>query len=120
MKDLIPNEQVKLMRHLLASIDLSDIDKIDKERLDDEELMSRAIAAEVFFIQHFDKILKLFVNEQLKFIATEATDKEKLAFGRGTINAFAIINEWFDDQVRTARSRQSKKEEREKGGVNPL
>jgi hypothetical protein len=89
-------DSVKLLRHLLSSIDLSDAQKEDF--LDEESYLNRASMAESFYHNGFEKVLKLYIQGQLEFIAKEATNDLRLQFARGTINGLTLIKEWFEEQ----------------------
>jgi hypothetical protein len=100
-----------LMKHQLGTIDLSDIDELEKMRLSDAEVMDRAGDAEIFYKNHFGKVIKLLMNEQMKFIVENANNTDVLAFGRGSFNGLKIVEEWFQDQIRKSLSRFDKPEE---------
>ncbi len=108
--------EIKLIRHSLASIDLSDAE----EEISNEEYNRRVADAEIFYKKHFEKLLKAFVQEQLEFIGKEAKDLEALSFGRGTINGFILIKEWFEDQIKESHSKFEEKEEKETGEIKPI
>lgn len=110
-KDL--EKSAKILRHELASIDLSDIDEMEKTILTDEEAMARAGDAETFYINHFEKVINLFILEQLKFIGEQATDNEKLQFGRGTFNGLCLMRNWFKKQINKSLSRFDEHREEE-------
>lgn len=112
-------EELELIRHNVGSINLSDIEKLKEERISEDAEKQRAADAEIFYKNHFEKLLKLFIQKQLEFIAEEATDIEKLAFSRGTINGFTLINEWFEEQVNFSLSRFEEEEE-ETGEIKPI
>lgn len=95
----------ELLRHLLASIDLSDI----KEELSDEEFQNRATDAELFYKNHFEKVIKILIQKQLEFMGQYAEDLEQFLVGRGTINGLSLIKEWFEDQVQISLSRFEEK-----------
>lgn len=86
----------------MGSVDLSSIDVIEKERITDSQLEGRANDAEIFYKNHFEKVLKLLIQAQLEWIGTEATDADKLQFGRGSLNGLLLIREWFDKRVNEA------------------
>lgn len=112
--------ETKLLRNLLASIDLSDVEELKKIEISDEDFNRRVADSEIFYKNHFEKALKLFIQEQLEFIAKEAIDIEKLSFGRGTINGLFVIKEWFEEQVNASRSRFEEKEGEETGEIKPI
>lgn len=108
--------ETKLLRHLLASIDLSDTE----EEIGDEEYNKRMADADIFYTNHFEKLLKAFIKKQLEFIAKEAESLEALSFGRGTINGFILLKEWFEEQIKESHSRFEGKEEEETGEIKPV
>lgn len=101
----------KLIRAKLASIDFENIDRLEKEKMSEIELKSRAGDVETFYTSHLEKILKLFIYEQLKFIGSEAVNDLQLQFGRGTINGLTLIDEWCKKQKIISLSRFDKDEE---------
>ncbi len=113
-------DEIKLFRHILSSIDLSDVEELKNIKISDNELQRRAADAEIFYMSHFEKVLKLYIQKQLEFIANEATDIEKLSFGRGTINGLILINQWFEERIKESRSRFDEQEEEETGEIKPV
>ncbi len=110
---------IEIIKRAIESVDLSDIEKLKTATISSEAFKQRAADAEIFYKKYFESILKIFIQKQLEFIAKEATDTDKLAFGRGTINGFALIKEWFDDQVRLSLARFEEEEE-ETGEIKPI
>ncbi len=88
----------KLLKNLLGSVDLSDIDELEKKELSQNEFIERAANADIFYKTYFEKILKLFIQKQLEWIGTQASTTEQLMFGRGTINGLFLIKDWFKEQ----------------------
>ena len=111
MKEL--EESAKLMRHLLGSIDLSDIEDLKKVKLNDGENAGRASDADVFYRKHFDKKSKLMLEKQMEKIVKEATDEFKLQFGRGVFAGICLTREWFEKQTAISRSQGDKDKELE-------
>lgn len=112
----------KLLRHFLNSIDLSDIDELKTIVLTPPEAMDRAGDVELFYKNHFEKVLKLFIQRQLEFIGIGIKDErtgEKIAvetegqllFARGTINGLLLIKEWMEEQRKLSLSRFEEKSE---------
>ena len=97
------------MRHQLASIDLSDIDKLKERKLTTEELLNRAGDVETFHITHGEKVLKLFLQAQLEFIAKKSENNDQTQFGRGTFNGVMLVFQWMEREVQRSRSRFDKK-----------
>ena len=98
-------KQIILIREQLGSINLSDIENLKDKRLTQEELDARAIDTEIFYKNHFEKIIKLFIQTQLEKIAEEADTEDKLNYCRGTVNGLYIIEEWFKQQKKISLSR---------------
>lgn len=87
----------------LMSIDLKDIFEIEKKRLSDGELKERAANAYGFYKSYFEDVIKLLIQEQLEFIGEKAMP-DNLLFIRGTLNGLYIIQDWFKEQDRIAKS----------------
>jgi hypothetical protein len=116
----------ELIRHLFGSIDLSDIEELKEMKLDDIEAMARAGDVELFYKNHFEKVLKLFIQKQLELIGIGVKDEKtgekigvedikQLMFAKGTINGFLLIKEWMEEQRRLSLSRFDEPEEELKG-----
>lgn len=99
-----------IVRTHLGSINLEGVEKLQEARLTTKELMNRAYDVEVFYRNHFDKVLKLFIQAQLEWIGTEVKDEHALHFGRGTLNGLFLIREWFNKRVNESTSRFEKTE----------
>ncbi len=99
-----------LLRQQLSSINIRDAGELLKEGLSDVEYNARANDAEIFYTKNFEKVLKLLILKQLETIGTTADNTEQLMFGRGTINGFLLVQEWFNEQVSISRSRFDKGE----------
>lgn len=93
--------ELKLIRHNLCSIDLSDV----KIKLTPEDEMTRAQAAEKFYKVYFRRIINELINEQSKFLGKQAANMTQLSSGRGTINGLSLIRDWFEDQISFVRSK---------------
>lgn len=111
------DKSAEAIQHILGSINLDDIKKIDGPMLTDAELDARAGDAEIFYMKHFENVIKLFIQEQLKYIAEQAQNESQLVFGRGTINGLYLIDEWFKQRVAESRSRFQKEEKPEPGEI---
>ena len=103
---------VELLRHLLGTLDLSDIENIKGEELSDDSYYGRAADAEIFYRNNFEKVLKLLVQRQLEWIGTQTENIEQLMFGRGTINGLLLIQNWFEEQSNILK--QKREEEKPK------
>lgn len=100
---------------ILGSINLSDIEILQNEGLDGEEYYARASSCELFYKRYFEKVLKLLIQKQLEEIATKALNEGQMVFGRGTINGFFLIQDWFKEQISISMERFNKDKEPEKG-----
>jgi len=85
-------ESIVLMRHLLGSIDLSDVPE-EKEMSEGEEKEYCAAISAVF--PRLEKDIKKFLYDQLHFSSNQADTWERVIFGRGTFNGMDILlNHW--------------------------
>jgi len=91
------------MKKILGSIDLAEIQKLKDRVLSEEEVKQRAAEATAFYKLYFEDSLKLFIQKQLEFIAGEVETTEGLAYSRGTINGFFLIQDWFKRKVNFVR-----------------
>ena len=112
----IPNNQipeyliVDLMREALGSINFERIKRLEQTKLTDGEAEARAGDVEITYRNYLEDVLDLFIFEQLKFVMEEATDMEKLAFARGTVNGLKLFKEWCEDQTKVSKSRFDKED----------
>jgi len=84
----IKTTDLVLMRHLLGSIDLADVEE-EKEMSENERKDYCATISAVF--PRLEKDIKKFLHAQLMFSANQAEDWEKVVFGRGTFNGIDIL-----------------------------
>lgn len=85
------DQSIKLMRHLLGSIDLSDIQEEEKEL---SEADRKAYCSAIFAVfPRIKKDIKKLLYEQLMFISNNAENWEQVIFGRGTFNGMDILLE---------------------------
>lgn len=110
MKAEIIDPTIKLQRHLLASLDLSDIE--DKMM---SEVEQKAYAAAIFAVwPRLEKDLKKFMYDQLLFASQKATTWEEVLFARGTFNGMDLLFEhWKIAANEFESSAVEKNEERE-------
>jgi hypothetical protein len=106
----------ELNRKELQSVDLSDIEEIDKQLLTEAEMFERASATEIFYSTHLRNVIKLFVQEQLEEIGMKTPNESYLFFNRGTINGLSILDDWCKRQVSVSMSKRGDKEEPPKLG----
>jgi len=100
------NKSSMLLRRELGSIKAIEPD----EQLSPVEARSKAADIEVFYMNHFEKELQRFINEQLLFMGTMAKDEGQFIFGRGTINGFLLIEDWFKKQGELSRIKPDKEQ----------
>ena len=105
------------LRRDLDSISLEELQLLNDPQLTDEELTARAGDAEIFYKNHFKKILDLLIYRQQINIIDTAKTIEQLLFVRGTLNGFYLIEEWFGEQVGLSVSRFDKEEKSEPGEI---
>ena len=98
---------LRAIRHMLASIDLSDVEEKDMDESERKEYVA-AISA---VWPRLEKDIRRFLHAQLMFIANEAQDMNHVAFGRGTFNGMdLLLNHW----KKAADEHNSKLQEKEK------
>ena len=85
-------ESLKALRHILASIDLEDV---EEEVLTPEEHQSYCAAIFAVF-PRIQKDIKKFMHEQLMFGATQTGTLQQLDFSRGTMNGFYLLLEHWE------------------------
>jgi len=100
-----------------------DIIELEKERLNSAELKMRAADVELFYKNHFQKILALKEYEWLRSLgAKESSFKEtagQVIWHQGGLAMLKEIQDWFEDQVTLSLSRFEKEEESEPDEVIP-
>ena len=88
----MPDKELSLeaMRHLLASIDLSDVE----EDMNENERKEYIAAISAVF-PRLEKDIKRFLHLQLMFVSNNAQDMNQISFGRGTFNGMdLLLNHW--------------------------
>jgi len=83
-------DSLKLMRHHLGSIDLSDM--VDEKELNEQERRDYCAAIHAVF-PRLEKDVKALLYQQLLFGAKESADWEQVIFGRGVMEGPAILLE---------------------------
>ena len=81
-------DTLKLLRHSLGSIDLSDI---EQEEMSEAEAKEYNAAISAVF-PRIEKDIKKFLYEQLLFMSNEAQTWDHVLFGRGTYNGLKNIH----------------------------
>lgn len=85
----LDTSDLRLLRHHLGSIDLSDLE--EKEMSEGERKEYCAAISAVW--PRLEKDIKKFLYRQLLFISNEAETWERVIFGRGTYNGIALLEE---------------------------
>lgn len=95
-----------------------DIVNLEKELITDEEKMNRAGDVEIFWRNHFKKVLSLLVYKQLKNSANADTSGSVM-FWKGALFGLQEVEDWFVEQINLSISRFQKDEKIEVGEVFP-
>ena len=106
-EEQLSREELKITRHNLCSIDLSDIE----ENLTIEDETNRADAARKFYKEWFKRILSKLTQAQLEFTGKKAQLPIELTMARGTINGFVLLEEWFNEQIGISEGQKEKDKE---------
>jgi len=104
-KEDILQKSAEANKESLKTVSIEQLFKIDKELLSDSELVARASDCELFYSKHFEKVLDLFLLEELKYLGTEAQNDYMLLFARGHIEMINKIKNWFITQKSLSLSR---------------
>lgn len=100
------DKTIELLRHLLGSIDLSDVEDI-KELSEEEKRAHIDIIGAAF--PYIEKDIKKFLYEQLMFSSNQAMDWDQVLVGRGTFNGMDLLLEhWKKDRVEYLAKAQPK------------
>lgn len=108
------NSSIMLMRHLLGSISLDDIEA-DEEMTEEERKDYCAAISAVF--PRIEKDIKKFLHVQLMYSANQAEDWEKVIFGRGTFNGLALLLAYWGKAHLEYTEKGKSKEEFDKHSV---
>ncbi len=108
---------VELLRHILGSIDMSDIEELKEVRMSDADYKARAGTLDILYKNIIRDVIKLFINKQLEFMATNTVD---IQFVRGTINGLYLIDEFFQEQVKIASIPEEEKKEKTQEPIEPI
>lgn len=80
---------IKAMRHMLGSIDLSDLEEKEESESDRE-----AYCAAIFAVfPRLEKDIKKMLYEQLLYASNQAETWERVIFARGTFNGMDLLLE---------------------------
>jgi hypothetical protein len=110
---------LKAIRHMLCSIDLSDIDQ-DKKELSEADRMAYCSAIFAVF-PRIEKDIKELLYEQLMFVNNNAQDWNQVVFGRGTFNGMDLLLEkWRKASIEHEANSKDKKEEKKFDKSNPI
>jgi hypothetical protein len=105
------------LRKELCSITIEEIDALKEPQLTEAEYNGRANDCEIFYTKYVERVLKAFIQQQLESIGKDALNMEQVMFGRGTINGFYLLDEWFKNQINISRARFNPEEKAEPGEV---
>lgn len=86
-------DSIKLLRHQLGSIDLSDFED-EKPMTPDERKEYVAAISAVW--PRLEKDIKRLQYHQVMFIAITGTDWEQVIFGRGTFNGLDLLKDKWE------------------------
>jgi hypothetical protein len=98
---------LSLMRHLLGSIDLSDI-KVEEEMT---EIERDGYCAQIFAVfPLIEKDIKKMLYQQLMFISNNSENWEQVIFGRGTFNGLDLLLEKWEKATSEYENKHKGKE----------
>lgn len=83
------NLDIALVRHLLGSIDLSDVKEEEQTEGERKEYCGAICAV----FPRLEKDMKRFLYDQLMFVSNQADTWERVIFGRGTFNGMSLLYE---------------------------
>jgi len=106
-------KSLELLRHELASIDLSDVQ--EEEEMPETERIAYCAAIFAVF-PRLEKDIKEMLHEQLMFVCNEASNWEQVVFGRGTFNGMDLLLEKW--KKASAEYQSKHKEEQENKEIN--
>ena len=95
----ILKDTLELNKKALEGISIKELLEIEELELNDEQYKDRAADSELFYRNHFKKILNALILEQLKYLGETAENDSMLLFARGHINAYNKIKQWFEQQI---------------------
>lgn len=97
------NDNVRtLVRHLLASIDLSDIELDEMGTEERKEYVGVASAA---YLNTLRREVKRLLKAQEEFVARQASP-ESLMFARGTVNGIMLVEEAYEEMHREHKANE--------------
>jgi len=83
----MPETNLDLMRHLLGSIDLSDIEDEEMDEVERGEYIASISAV----YPRLEKDIKKFLHAQLMFSSNNAENWDQVIFGRGAFNGMDLL-----------------------------
>lgn len=112
-------QSLKLIRHQLGSIDLSDVKEEETEL---SETKRRAYCAAIFAVYpRLEKDIKKMLYLQLMFNSNEAGDWSQVIFGRGTFNGMdLLLSKWKKAQAEHLANLKENEEDKPKDKTNPM
>lgn len=87
----IENPDIRLMRAILGSSNLENVERIDQMSESDRSSYVAAVAESYDVV--FKPVLKQLIEDQRDFISNEAQDMYQVAFARGTLNGAKLLDE---------------------------
>src|SRR3989304_1853024 len=81
---------LEVMRHILGSIDLKDVE----EEMTESDRKDYCAAISAVF-PRLEKDIKRFLHAQLMYASNQAENWEQVIFGRGTFNGMALLLEYW-------------------------
>lgn len=89
----------QLNKEQLKYITAQEIIKLESEKLNDQEIKSKAEQADTFYKNNFEKTLKLMIFKQiLEKLGGDAVSELDIAFARGFLAGLGEIDSWFKEQ----------------------
>ena len=89
-KKIVKDKTIELLRHLLGSIDLSDIEQEKDQTPAERQAYCSAISA---VWPRLEEDIKKFLYMQLIFSSNNAETWDHVLFGRGTFNGIALLED---------------------------
>jgi len=112
-KEEILKKSASSTKEVLDTIPLTKFLELEGELLSEDELMARAGDCEMFYTKHFEKVLDMFLLEELKYLGGEAQNDYMLLYSRGHIEMINKLKNWFIQQKSLSLSRFKKEDEPE-------
>lgn len=85
----VPHQSIEIIRHILGSIDLSDVEERDQTPEERKEYCGIISAS----FPTLEKDIKALLHAQLLYASNQAEDWDKVIFARGTFNGMSLLLE---------------------------